>query len=122
LSPVNPFPTASKVKGSRLGAVCGVVAITPVDGHVTGSAAILIGLVVGVRSNYVANWRATRNPFSRRAHTLSQYHDIRIRISQDYEHEHESESEWGGTRCALSLLKAAVELTAAEFLEKIYSS
>ena len=41
-----------------MGAVCGLVAITPAAGYVSSSPAILIGLVVGVVSNYVASWRA----------------------------------------------------------------
>ena len=49
--------------GISVGAVCGLVAITPAAGYVNTSAAILIGLVVGVTSNFVANWRASRNIF-----------------------------------------------------------
>lgn len=44
--------------GIAVGAVCGLVAITPAAGYVGASPAILIGLVVGVVSNYVASWRA----------------------------------------------------------------
>ena len=44
--------------GIAVGAVCGLVAITPAAGYVSSSPAILIGLVVGVVSNYVASWRA----------------------------------------------------------------
>jgi Amt family ammonium transporter len=44
--------------GISVGAVCGLVAITPAAGYVSSSPAILIGLVVGVISNYVASWRA----------------------------------------------------------------
>ena len=44
--------------GISVGAVCGLVAITPAAGYVSSSPAILIGLVVGVVSNYVASWRA----------------------------------------------------------------
>jgi len=51
------------VVGIAVGAVCGLVAITPAAGYVGASAAILIGLVVGVTSNFVANWRASRNIF-----------------------------------------------------------
>lgn len=46
--------------GICVGAVCGLVAITPAAGFVAVGPAILIGLVVGVTSNYVANWRASR--------------------------------------------------------------
>ena len=49
--------------GISVGAVCGLVAITPAAGYVGSSAAIIIGLVVGVTSNFVANWRASRNIF-----------------------------------------------------------
>jgi Amt family ammonium transporter len=49
--------------GISVGAVCGLVAITPAAGYVGTSPAILIGLVVGVTSNFVANWRASRNIF-----------------------------------------------------------
>jgi Amt family ammonium transporter len=44
--------------GIAVGAVCGLVAITPAAGYVSSTPAILIGLVVGVISNYVASWRA----------------------------------------------------------------
>jgi len=46
--------------GICVGGVCGLVAITPAAGFVGVTPAILIGLVVGVSSNYVANWRASR--------------------------------------------------------------
>jgi Amt family ammonium transporter len=46
--------------GFCVGAVCGLVAITPGSGYVTVTSAMIIGLVVGVLSNTVANWRATR--------------------------------------------------------------
>jgi Amt family ammonium transporter len=46
--------------GICVGGVCGLVAITPAAGYVGVTPAILIGLVVGVTSNYVANWRASR--------------------------------------------------------------
>ena len=46
--------------GLSIGAVCGLVAITPASGYVTVPASIIIGLVAGVISNFVANWRATR--------------------------------------------------------------
>jgi ammonium transporter, Amt family len=44
--------------GISVGAVCGLVAITPAAGYVSATPAILIGLVVGVVSNGVASWRA----------------------------------------------------------------
>jgi Amt family ammonium transporter len=47
-------PSAS---GIAIGAVCGLVAITPASGYVTPSSAILIGLVAGVVSNLVSTWR-----------------------------------------------------------------
>ena len=43
--------------GIAVGAVCGLVAVTPAAGYVGVAPAILIGLVVGVLSNSVANWR-----------------------------------------------------------------
>ena len=46
--------------GISIGAVCGMVAITPAAGFVGVGPAILIGLVVGVLSNFVSNWRASR--------------------------------------------------------------
>lgn len=49
--------------GISVGAVCGLVAITPAAGYVATTPAILIGLVVGVISNFVANWRTSRNIF-----------------------------------------------------------
>jgi ammonium transporter, Amt family len=44
--------------GIAVGAVCGLVAITPAAGYVSAGPAILMGLVVGIISNYVASWRA----------------------------------------------------------------
>jgi Amt family ammonium transporter len=44
--------------GIAVGAVCGLVAITPAAGYVSATPAIVIGLVVGVISNGVASWRA----------------------------------------------------------------
>jgi Amt family ammonium transporter len=44
--------------GMAVGAVCGLAAVTPAAGYVTPSASIVIGLVAGVLSNYLANWRA----------------------------------------------------------------
>ncbi|MEI7511452.1 MAG: ammonium transporter [Candidatus Peregrinibacteria bacterium] len=46
--------------GIAIGAVCGLVAITPASGFVTPGAAIFIGLVAGVLSQWAMNWRATR--------------------------------------------------------------
>ncbi len=44
--------------GIAVGAVCGLVAITPAAGYVATLPAIIIGLAVGVISNLVASWRA----------------------------------------------------------------
>jgi Amt family ammonium transporter len=44
--------------GISVGAVCGLVAVTPASGFVTPMASILIGLVAGLLCNYVAGWRA----------------------------------------------------------------
>jgi Amt family ammonium transporter len=44
--------------GISVGAVCGMVAITPASGFVAPMPAIVIGLVAGVLCNYVSNWRA----------------------------------------------------------------
>lgn len=49
--------------GIAIGGVCGLVAITPAAGYVGVGPAILIGLVVGVLSNGVSNWRASRELF-----------------------------------------------------------
>ena len=46
--------------GIAVGAVAGLVAITPAAGYVTTMAAIVIGLVGGTISNTVANWYALR--------------------------------------------------------------
>lgn len=46
--------------GVAVGAVCGLVAITPASGYVGVPASIIIGLIAGVLSNLVANWRASR--------------------------------------------------------------
>jgi Amt family ammonium transporter len=48
-------PTAT---GIAIGAVCGLVAITPASGFVTPASAIVIGLVAGVLSNLISKWRA----------------------------------------------------------------
>jgi Amt family ammonium transporter len=44
--------------GMAVGAVCGLAAVTPAAGFVSPSASILIGLVAGILSNYIASWRA----------------------------------------------------------------
>jgi Amt family ammonium transporter len=44
--------------GMCVGAVCGLVAITPASGFVGPMPSIIIGLVAGVVCNYVAGWRA----------------------------------------------------------------
>ena len=46
--------------GLAIGAVCGLVAITPASGFVGVMPAIIIGLVAGILSNLVANWRSVR--------------------------------------------------------------
>jgi Amt family ammonium transporter len=46
--------------GISIGAVCGLVAITPASGYVNVTASIIIGLIAGVLSNFVANWRVGR--------------------------------------------------------------
>jgi len=46
--------------GISVGAVCGLVAVTPASGFVTMPSAIVIGLVAGVLSNLVSNWRAAK--------------------------------------------------------------
>ena len=50
-------PTAT---GTAIGAVCGLVAITPASGFVGPLAAIAIGLIAGLVSNLVSNWRLER--------------------------------------------------------------
>jgi Amt family ammonium transporter len=49
--------------GIAVGAVCGLVAITPASGFVGIPAAIIIGLFAGIISNLVANWRSSRKRF-----------------------------------------------------------
>jgi Amt family ammonium transporter len=49
--------------GLAVGAVCGLVAITPASGYVGVPASIIIGLSAGVLSNLVSNWRARRLRF-----------------------------------------------------------
>jgi len=46
--------------GISIGAVVGLVAITPAAGYVTVTAALLIGLSAGIISNLVASWRLAR--------------------------------------------------------------
>ncbi len=46
--------------GIAVGAVVGLVAITPAAGYVSVSSALIIGLIAGIISNFVANWRAGR--------------------------------------------------------------
>jgi Amt family ammonium transporter len=46
--------------GMAIGAVCGMVAITPGSGYVSVPAAMVIGLVAGVASNLISNWRMAR--------------------------------------------------------------
>ncbi len=46
--------------GIAVGSVCGMVAITPGSGYVNVPAAIIIGLVAGVISNLISNWRIAR--------------------------------------------------------------
>jgi Amt family ammonium transporter len=47
--------------GIAVGAVVGLVAITPAAGYVSIGASLIIGLTAGVISNLVANWRAGRS-------------------------------------------------------------
>lgn len=46
--------------GISIGAVVGLVAITPAAGYVTVTSAIIIGLLAGAISNLVAGWRLAR--------------------------------------------------------------
>jgi Amt family ammonium transporter len=46
--------------GISVGAVVGLVAITPAAGYVNITSALIIGLAAGIISNLVANWRAGR--------------------------------------------------------------
>lgn len=43
--------------GMAIGAVCGLVAITPASGYVNPASAIIIGLAAGIISNLVSSWR-----------------------------------------------------------------
>ncbi len=47
--------------GIAVGAVVGLVAITPGAGFVSVTSAIIIGLIAGILSNLVANWRLGRS-------------------------------------------------------------
>jgi Amt family ammonium transporter len=47
--------------GIAIGAVVGLVAITPAAGYVNVTSALIIGLAAGIISNLVANWRAGRS-------------------------------------------------------------
>jgi ammonium transporter, Amt family len=47
--------------GIAVGAVVGLVAITPAAGYVSVTSALIIGLAAGIISNLVANWRAGRS-------------------------------------------------------------
>ncbi len=44
--------------GISVGAVCGLVAITPASGYVNPMSSIIIGLAAGILCNFVASWRA----------------------------------------------------------------
>jgi ammonium transporter, Amt family len=46
--------------GISVGAVCGLVAVTPASGYVNVTSALVIGLAAGIISNFVANWRSAR--------------------------------------------------------------
>lgn len=46
--------------GISIGAVVGLVAITPAAGYITVTAALIIGLAAGVISNLVSSWRLAR--------------------------------------------------------------
>ncbi len=47
--------------GISVGAVCGMAAVTAAAGYINFSEAVLIGLVAGVVSNLIANWRLGRS-------------------------------------------------------------
>jgi Amt family ammonium transporter len=47
--------------GISVGAVCGLAAVTAASGYVNATSAVIIGLLAGVISNLVANWRAGRS-------------------------------------------------------------
>jgi ammonium transporter, Amt family len=46
--------------GISVGAVVGLVAVTPAAGYINITSALIIGLAAGIISNLVANWRAGR--------------------------------------------------------------
>lgn len=46
--------------GISVGAVCGLVAVTPSSRFITMTSAIIIGLIAGVLSNLILNWRAAK--------------------------------------------------------------
>jgi Amt family ammonium transporter len=54
------FKGKPSATGMAIGAVVGLVVITPASGYVGPMAAIIMGLVGGVISNLVANWRSGR--------------------------------------------------------------
>jgi Amt family ammonium transporter len=47
--------------GISVGAVCGMAAVTAAAGYISFSEAVLIGLVAGLVSNLIANWRLGRS-------------------------------------------------------------
>ncbi len=47
--------------GVSVGAVVGLVAITPASGYVSVTSSLIIGLAAGIISNLIANWRAGRS-------------------------------------------------------------
>jgi Amt family ammonium transporter len=47
--------------GIAIGAVVGLVAVTPAAGYINVTSALIIGLAAGIISNLVANWRAGRS-------------------------------------------------------------
>ena len=49
--------------GISIGAVAGLVAITPAAGYVTATSSMVFGLGAGIVSNFISNWRASRNVF-----------------------------------------------------------
>jgi Amt family ammonium transporter len=47
--------------GISVGAVCGMAAVTAAAGYINFYAAVIIGLVAGIVSNLIANWRLGRS-------------------------------------------------------------